>query len=69
MPIYDYRCDDKECGEEQERLVKSFDALPPKCKACEGTTTKLVSRGGSFRLDGIGWERDGYGCRGHWVEK
>jgi putative FmdB family regulatory protein len=40
MPLYEYRC--LTCGERFERLMK-WEAPPPPCPACGGTTKKLPS--------------------------
>ena len=59
MPLYEYQC--SACGHRVDRLQKSIDP-PPVCDACDGASVmrKLISRS-SFRLNGTGWARDGYG--------
>ena len=59
MPLYEYEC--SACGHRVDRLQKSSDP-PPVCDACDGAPVmrKLISRS-SFKLNGTGWARDGYG--------
>ena len=55
MPIYEYKCDNKDCGIEIEYLQKISDppiSICPECK--EPTLRKLISAAG-FRLKGGGW--------------
>lgn len=64
MPLYEYKC--SACGHRVDRLQKSSDP-PPVCGACDELMPdetpymeKLISRS-SFKLNGTGWARDGYG--------
>ena len=55
MPIYEYKCDNKDCGIEVEYLQKISDppiSICPECK--KPTLRKLISASG-FRLKGGGW--------------
>lgn len=55
MPIYEYEC--KECGANQEHLVKN-DKVEVKCKECDADHDKLkrlMSTGTNFKLMGRGW--------------
>jgi putative FmdB family regulatory protein len=55
MPIYEYICDNKNCGAKLECLQKISDAelkICPECK--EQTLRRLISAAG-FRLKGGGW--------------
>ena len=57
MPLYEYRC--PQCGRERDTLQKHTDP-PPECEGCAVTMTKKISAT-SFKLNGPGWARDGYG--------
>ena len=41
MPVFEYKCNG--CGFEDEVLVKSASAKPPKCEKCQGKMTKQFS--------------------------
>lgn len=60
MPIYEYMCKDKECGEVVEKIRKHADMdKPTPCPKCEGETGRKISKT-SFILEGGGWASDGY---------
>ncbi len=60
MPIYEYRCEDKECAHKFEKLVSYRDSEKKyPCPKCEHKTRRLVSQS-SFALKGGGWASDGY---------
>lgn len=60
--MYTYRC--KECSDEVD-LIQSISegdhylAAGPRCRKCEGQVERII-KGVSFKLEGRGWERDGY---------
>lgn len=55
MPIYEYICDNKNCGAKLECLQKISDAALKICPECkEQTLRRLISAAG-FRLKGGGW--------------
>jgi len=56
MPIYFYEC--IQCGNTFE-LIQKIDSSNPECNKCRGETRRLISKS-SFRLNGDGWEKDGY---------
>lgn len=62
MPLYTYRC--KDCKDEVD-VVQSMEEgdrylkARPKCKKCDGEVQRII-KGANFKLEGRGWERDGY---------
>ncbi len=62
MPIYEYGC---ESCEHTFEMIQRIGAAPPEaCPSCgQGAVRKLISRT-SFRLEGSGWYKDGYGLGG-----
>jgi putative FmdB family regulatory protein len=59
MPIYEYACED--CAHTFETIQRMGAPAPDACPACgEPRLRKLVSAT-SFRLQGSGWYKDGYG--------
>ena len=62
MPIYVFKCKDKECGITKEKMQK-VDAPYPQCEEC-GTDTEKAIVASNFALKGEGWYADGYQKRG-----
>lgn len=59
MPIYEYACED--CDHTFELIQRMGASAPDACPSCgEPRVRKLVSAT-SFRLQGSGWYKDGYG--------
>jgi putative FmdB family regulatory protein len=59
MPIYEYACED--CQHTFELIQRIGASAPEACPSCgESGVRKLVSAT-SFRLQGSGWYKDGYG--------
>ena len=59
MALYEYKC--KECGEEFEEFRKMMeDSKKSTCPKCGKEADKQLSRT-SFKLEGSGWAKDGYG--------
>ncbi|MCK5600575.1 zinc ribbon domain-containing protein [Candidatus Pacearchaeota archaeon] len=56
MPIYIFCC--IKCNHEFEKIQAMKDSNP-ECPECRGETRRLISKS-SFRLNGEGWEKDGY---------
>jgi putative FmdB family regulatory protein len=54
MPIYEFKCTNRECNHIEEHLVRLSDPLPTNCEKCSSPTEKLVSQT-SFALKGSGW--------------
>jgi len=55
MPIYEYQCENENCGNKVECLQKISDEPLKTCPACkEDSLKKLISAAG-FRLKGSGW--------------
>jgi len=62
MPIYEYACN--ECEHVFELIQRMGAPAPEACPECgEPSVRKLVSTT-SFRLQGSGWYKDGYGSGG-----
>jgi putative FmdB family regulatory protein len=60
MPIYEYQCEDAECGEKTEKLRKMAESDDPvECPKCSKPMKRMVSQS-SFSLKGGGWASDGY---------
>ena len=57
MPIYIFECN--ACGRTAE-VLQSFADKWPDCSACEKQMKKKPALT-SFRLEGAGWAKDGYG--------
>ena len=63
MPLFEFKCE--QCEHRIERLMK-HEQTAPICDVCEKRHQKklpmkrLISRT-SFKLEGTGWARDGYG--------
>ena len=57
MPLYEYKC--KKCEHEFEATRKMSEDNPM-CPECGKDVERLISGGGSFRLNGRGWGKDGY---------
>lgn len=54
MPIFDVRCQDKECDTVTEVVCKHDDLGEQVCSKCKGSTTSLIGAA-DFRLKGSGW--------------
>jgi len=61
MPIFDFKCQEPECGHIEEVLVRTEEDVPKCCPKCSFTKPpeKQVSAP-SHALLGTGWYRDGY---------
>ena len=57
MPIYTFRC---KCGNEVDTICNSSDKDLRMCQECGCGMKRDVSKGGSFKLKGGGWYKDGY---------
>lgn len=61
MPIYEYECENSECGEEFATVRSITDTSLPECPFCGRTTVRrMISTGTGFVLAGSGWAKDGY---------
>ena len=58
MPIYTFRC--FQCGNESDVLCDSSDRDLRMCIKCGCGMKRDFSKGGSFKLKGGGWYKDGY---------
>jgi putative FmdB family regulatory protein len=58
MPLYEFKCKDKECEHIFEEIQKHTDPNP-QCEKCEEETEKIISQT-SFALKGSCWYKDGY---------
>lgn len=54
MPLYAFKCTNKDCGNKLEVLQKVTDSSPV-CPLCGKQTEKLVSASVGFDLKGTGW--------------
>lgn len=60
MPIYSWKCGDCEEITEVDRRMKDYDN-PVTCESCGSEkTTRQISTGTTFNLEGGGWFKDGY---------
>ena len=61
MPLYDFGCE--ECGYIEEILVPSSGSseIVLTCPECEKEAMKRQVSLSSFKLEGEGWYKDGYG--------
>lgn len=60
-PLYEYACQNKDCGDVSEKIRKFSEADEPlPCPKC-GTETRRKVSTSSFQLKGGGWAADGYG--------
>jgi len=54
MPTYEYKCTDKKCSEQFEK-IQSFNSRPTtKCPSCNTKATRLISSV-SVQFQGSGW--------------
>jgi putative FmdB family regulatory protein len=56
MPIYEYECQDKECGERTEDVVRSHEEKKDtiECRECGKEAIPVLSRS-SAHFKGTGW--------------
>lgn len=59
MPIYEYQCD--ACGQTSEVLQKVNEKPLETCSKCGDQGVKRKTSLNTFKLNGDGWYRDGYG--------
>ena len=57
MALYTYRC---KCGNEVDFICESSDNDLRSCPKCKYGMKRVMSKGGSFKLKGGGWFKDGY---------
>jgi putative FmdB family regulatory protein len=55
MPIYEYRCENKDCGIKIECLQKITDEPMKVCPECKVPSLKRLMSAAGFRLKGGGW--------------
>jgi putative FmdB family regulatory protein len=57
MPIYSYKCENKECAIIEDRIRKIEESdRPVACPKCNGTMRKTFDQSGTgFILSGKGW--------------
>lgn len=65
MPIYEYSC--TKCSFVTEKIVQlnseneeEFTTIVEPCPKCKNNTFNKIMSSTSFRLEGGGWEKDGY---------
>ena len=63
MPLYDFKCET--CERVEEMLLPSAGSYDTKltCPDCETETMKRQVSLSSFKLEGGGWYKDGYGTK------
>lgn len=54
MPIYEFKCINRDCNKIEEHFLRHSDPLPTNCEKCASPLEKLVSQT-SFALKGSGW--------------
>ena len=64
MPIYDYKCENKECEQVFEVLAKISDPAPSECPKCHAPDPRKQLAAADFRLKGKGWYATDYCDRG-----
>jgi putative FmdB family regulatory protein len=57
MPVYTFRC---KCGNELDMICDNSDKDLRACNKCGCGMKRVISKGGSFKLKGGGWYKDGY---------
>ena len=58
MPIYEYRC--QSCDHEFETFVRTRDAEPEECPACDDPSIDRLISNTNFKLKGSGWYETDY---------
>jgi putative FmdB family regulatory protein len=59
MPMYTWKCEDCDKETEVDRHIRNYND-PHTCECGSENTTRLISKGTTFNLEGGGWFKDGY---------